>query len=107
MFKKIAIIISLWISGGFIPLAYGDAIISHNSHDDKSMTIQADTKNLLNKTVVVGNKLCPISGDKIDKKTEVTYEYNGKIYSFCCSDCINEFKKNPEKYIKIIGKEKK
>lgn len=27
------------------------------------------------------------------------YEYKGKTYYFCCSDCLDEFKKNPEKYL--------
>ena len=53
----------------------------------------------------VGNKICPVTGEKIDEKEKVTYEYQGKIYNFCCSACPIEFKKDPDKYIKIIGKE--
>ncbi len=54
------------------------------------------------KAIDVGNKICPVMGDKIDPKSKITYEYNGKIYHFCCPGCIEEFKKNPEKYIRII-----
>jgi YHS domain-containing protein len=54
------------------------------------------------KSKVVGNKICPVTGEKISKKTEVKYEYKGKIYSFCCQSCIPEFKKNPQKYIEKI-----
>lgn len=50
----------------------------------------------------VGNKICPVTGEKIDEKTKATYEYQGKIYNFCCPMCIDEFKKDPEKYIKKI-----
>ncbi len=50
----------------------------------------------------VGNKICPVTGEKIDEKTKATYEYKGKIYNFCCPMCIDEFKKDPEKYIKKI-----
>lgn len=56
--------------------------------------------------VDVGNKVCPVTGDKIDPKSNITYEYQGKIYHFCCPMCIPEFKKNPEKYIEVIKKEK-
>lgn len=56
--------------------------------------------------VEVGNKICPVSGEKIDEKMKATYEYNGKIYNFCCPMCIEEFKKDPEKYIKKIEEEK-
>lgn len=54
----------------------------------------------------VNNKICPVSGEKIDEKTKATYEYKGKIYNFCCEMCIDEFKKDPEKYLKKIEEEK-
>jgi len=51
--------------------------------------------------VNVGNKICPVSGEKIGQAgmQPATYEYKGKIYNFCCAGCINTFKKDPEKYI--------
>ena len=55
--------------------------------------------------VNVGNKICPVMGDKIDDKHKVTYEYEGKIYNFCCSGCIGEFKKDPQKYITKVEQE--
>ena len=69
---------------------------------------KADTK-----VVEVGNKICPVSGDKIlapgEKGTmgdePVKYEYNGKIYNLCCPMCVKDFKKNPEKYSKIADEE--
>jgi len=33
--------------------------------------------------VDVGNKICPVSGEKIDEKMKATYEYEGKVYNFC------------------------
>jgi YHS domain-containing protein len=43
------------------------------------------------------NKYCPVDPTSpIDPK--VTYMYNGKLYGFCCKDCVAEFKKNPAKY---------
>ena len=56
--------------------------------------------------VDAGNKICPVTGDRIDPKSDITYEYNSKTYHFCCPMCVPEFKKNPEKYIEIINKEK-
>ena len=55
--------------------------------------------------VNVGNKICPVTGEKIDEKTKVTYEYQGKIYNFCCAACPPEFQKDPQKYIKKIEEE--
>lgn len=59
------------------------------------------------KAVNVGNKICPVTGEKISEKTKATYEYQGKIYNFCCPACIDEFKKNPEKYIEKVKEELK
>ena len=47
-------------------------------------------------------KICPVLGGKIDEKDKVTYEYKGKIYNLCCIGCIEVFKSNPEKYVKIV-----
>ncbi|MHB8155125.1 MAG: YHS domain-containing protein [Candidatus Omnitrophota bacterium] len=35
----------------------------------------------------------------------MSHEYAGKIYNFCCVSCIDEFKKDPKKYIKIAEDE--
>ena len=44
----------------------------------------------------VGNKICPVSGDKAQSKWNAVYQ--GKRYSFCCPACIKKFKRNPKKY---------
>lgn len=54
-----------------------------------------------------GNTICPVTGEKIDPQNKATYEYEGKIINFCCPACIEEFKKDPEKYIKKIDEELK
>jgi YHS domain-containing protein len=51
------------------------------------------------------NTKCPSTGDDIDPK--VTYEYEGKTIAFCCADCIDEFKKDPEKALKKIEVQEK
>ena len=43
---------------------------------------------------------CPVLGGKIDKK--VFIDYKGRRIYFCCAGCIEEFKKDPEKYLKIL-----
>lgn len=57
--------------------------------------------------VDAGNKICPVSGEKISENLKATYEYNGKIYNFCCTMCIDEFKKDPQKYVKKVEEEVK
>lgn len=57
--------------------------------------------------IELNNKICPVSGEEIDEKTKVTYEHEGKIYNFCCQMCIDEFKKDPQKYIDKVKEELK
>lgn len=44
--------------------------------------------------------LCPVMGDPINRKFYV--DYKGYRIYFCCSSCPEEFKKNPEKYMKKL-----
>jgi YHS domain-containing protein len=46
------------------------------------------------------NTKCPVSGDPIDPA--ITTVYQGKTIAFCCKDCIGDFNKNPEKYMKTL-----
>jgi len=97
MFKKV--LISL-VVGMFI-LGAGRFIFAQSEEIDTELsapeTVSAEN---------VGNKICPVSGEKIDEEMKATYEYEGKIYNFCCSACIDEFKKDPEKYIEKVAEEK-
>lgn len=44
--------------------------------------------------------ICPVMGGAASK--EYSYIYEGKPYYFCCPNCIEEFKKDPQKYISKI-----
>lgn len=56
--------------------------------------------------VQVNNKLCPVSGEKVGEMGDpVKYEHNGKVYNFCCVKCLDDFKKDPDKFAKIAESE--
>ncbi len=57
------------------------------------------------KAVNVGNKICPVMDTPIDEQSKVTYEYQGKIYNFCCPGCLASFKADPQKYIAKVEAE--
>lgn len=76
-----------------------------HEHGEADATTQATANKV--ESVNVGNKICPVTGEKIDEKLKATYEYKGKIYNLCCASCIDEFKKDPEKYIKKTQEETK
>jgi len=73
-----------------------------HEHGDEAIAAIAVSSEAVN----VDNKICPVSGEKIDEKLKVTYEYQGKVYNFCCASCVEKFKKDPDKYIKKIEEEK-
>ena len=110
-----------------LSLTYSNYVLAHEGHehkmadgtmmDDDDMD-KGDMDSKSTKAVELGNKICPVTGDKIPVAGEkgtmgdepVKYEYNGKIYNLCCKMCVKDFKKNPEKYSKIaedeVAKEK-
>ena len=58
--------------------------------------------------VEVGNKICPVSGNKVGEMgPPIKVEYNGKVYNLCCSMCVKTFKSDPEKYSKVAEDEVK
>ena len=46
---------------------------------------------------------CPVLSSPVNKK--IYTDYQGKRIYFCCPPCIQEFKKNPDKYMKQFEKE--
>ncbi len=54
---------------------------------------------------VVAQKLCPVMGGLVNK--EIFVDYNGRRIYFCCNGCPDTFKKDPEKYLKIVDKQLK
>ena len=96
------------VGGGYVFAKEG-----HEQGDEKgSMMMDRKMNEDGTKAVEVGNKICPVGGDKVLAPGEksamgevVKYEYNGKIYNFCCAMCVKDFKKDPEKYSKIAEEE--
>ena len=56
----------------------------------------ATTKPVAGKPI---NKFCAVESDnKIDPK--VTFVYQGKTIGFCCRDCLEDFQKDPDRYMR-------
>lgn len=50
------------------------------------------------------NKVCPVMGHPVDPDVSIVYQ--GKRIYFCCPGCDKKFLEDPEKYIRILEKEK-
>lgn len=106
----------LWIAGSVFAMMMCGSGDQHSEHqqvakaehsEHQHAEAEAAGQPISAEVVDIGNKICPVSGEKIDEETKITYEYEGKIYNFCCAGCIDEFKKDPEKYIKKVDEELK
>ena len=83
--------------------SHGGGAKGHSGHAET-----AETSSSVQKAAEeVGNKTCPVSGEKITEEAKASYEYKGRAYNFCCPACIDEFKKNPKKYVKKAEEEKR
>ena len=49
------------------------------------------------------NAVCPVSDHDVD--AEFTATHDKKLVGFCCEDCVAEFKKSPEKFMKKVAAE--
>ena len=54
-------------------------------------------------TAEIAQKLCPVMGNPIDK--DIYVDHNGRRVYFCCEMCVEQFKKEPEKYLKKLGEQ--
>lgn len=107
MFKKITLIV---IAGLFVfglsGLSFAMSCGGESSNSTQPLKANASAMQAVSKDAVnVGNKICPVSGEKIVEKDKAAYEYEGKIYNFCCPMCLDEFKKDPQKYIQKVNAE--
>ena len=53
----------------------------------------------------VTNKMCPVSGGPVSEKYRT--EYKGQFVYVCCEGCLNEFNKDPEKFVAKMSKEER
>src|SRR3954463_11372752 len=98
--KKVASILSLALLAGVAAFVSAEdttqpAASQPSSEPSSAPSTQASANGAI-------NQFCAIEKDnKIDPKGK-TYVYNGKTIGFCCPDCIDDFKKNPEKYMATL-----
>ena len=53
-------------------------------------------------------KYCLVSGEKIGEMGKpVVTNYMGQEIKFCCPDCVKDFNKNPDKFLKKLAEAEK
>ena len=71
---------------------------------DSSMkgAVEKDQPKFSENAVFINNKICPVSDEEIKADEVVQVEYEGKVYNFCCSMCLKDFNKDPQKFIQKL-----
>lgn len=80
------------------------------SKDSESYAKDSDEKDKASKKeepLELKNKLCPVDFKKITPDARHPYAYKDKIYYFHSLQCIEEFKKGPEGYLKAWEKKER
>ena len=49
------------------------------------------------------NAVCPVSDHDVDAAHAVSHK--GRLVGFCCEDCVDSFKKSPDKFMKKVEAE--
>jgi hypothetical protein len=93
------------------PVSAGPEVCTHCEaearHEAEMQVLLADVAATAPATAPAGedmkNTKCLISGEAIGSMGEgEAVAYKGKVYHFCCSDCVKTFNKDPEKYVKAF-----
>ena len=100
MFKKFAVVAVVLVA---VLMVAGLAMAQDEMKKTEAAAVTAATT-MAETTVapvVVGNKVCPVTGNAIAEadmgKNTVVYE--GKVYNLCCAACPVEFNKDPKMYV--------
>lgn len=98
MMKRFLIAL-VFIAGVFTFMNINSAPAQYETEDENQGEASAP--------VEVKNRLCPVTLAKIASGDKFTYTYEDKAYRFSSREAIEEFKKDPEKYLKEWEKKEK
>jgi YHS domain-containing protein len=86
-------------------LGFGSVLVVNAAEETKPDAKQEAPATQPATKPAIANKKCPVGGEDVDPKVK-TVVYKGKTVGFCCSDCIDDFNKDPEKYAKKLEEKK-
>jgi len=102
--KKLSLLLALLVSAGLTP-AFAD---HDHAHADKAAPAAPDAAWLAKAKAEYPLKACVVSNEEIGGMGEgIDFVYQqesqpDRLVRFCCKDCVNDFKKEPAKYLKLI-----
>lgn len=83
----------LAVLAGIVVIGLGGVAVAADHSHDHGKQAAATTQPAARPV----NTTCPVSGEPIDPA--VTVVQDGKTVAFCCKECVDDFKKDPAKYM--------
>ena len=95
----IAIVLSMGVG-----CSGGDGVHDHVDHEHSEQTRPAETDSVMAmETKPYPLDKCVVSGEAIGSMGDpVVLTHNGQEVKLCCNDCVDGFKKEPEKYLAAL-----
>lgn len=110
MKKKILIVSTLMLFAGVVVLVRADDIKNVPGMNMDGITSTNRATGGTNAPVKpYPLDYCLVSGDKLDGDMgkPISMDYKGQEFKFCCASCPKKFKKDPDKYVKMLQKTEK
>jgi YHS domain-containing protein len=91
--------------------AITNSVFAHEGHNKGQLVpvTEKDTAWVAKAKAEYPTTACVVSEDKLGgdmgKPVDFIYRVKGKsdrLISFCCKDCVKDFNKEPEKYLKVL-----
>lgn len=93
MYKKILIPSLFLCLVAIYSFSFAHEMHGNNDMGEEHSSMEGDPQGL---------GICPVMRGEASQ--DYSYDYNGTTYYFCCPSCIEQFKKDPQKYISKIKK---
>jgi YHS domain-containing protein len=104
MFKKFAVVAVVLVA---VLMVAGLAMAQDEAKKAESPFVAAAKTETPAAPVVVGNKVCPVSGMAIaaEDMGKNTVEFEGKVYNVCSAACKDDFMKDPKANVAKVEEE--
>ncbi len=102
MIKRLSLAVVLFVA---LFAVSGIVVAEDEMAGNESMMEEAAPEVGVDAPVNAGNKVCPVTGEKIENPGAYTVEYEGIEYNLCCPECKEVFLADPDKYVAKVEEE--
>ena len=100
----VALVLSVGVgcSGGDVGRVHGDHGHADHEHSEQASPTEGDSVMVMETKTYPSDK-CVVSGEALGSMGDpVVLTHKGQEVKLCCSDCVDGFNKEPEKYLAAL-----